>query len=314
MYNYKLFEMKKPWLILGILILIITGCNPKPGTSTSTEEDGFSFAFLTDIHLQPEKNAVEGFRQAIDTINKIHPDFVITGGDLVMDVLNQTYGRADSLYTLYREISGELTMPVYNTVGNHEVYGWHRDEEGIESHAEFGKQMFEKRIGDRYYSFDFKNWHFIILDAIYRSEEGHYIGRIDQEQIEWLKRDLEKTDKQTPIAITVHIPFITSRTQLSQGALAANTEGSVITNSREVLQLFAEHKLKLVLQGHLHYNEDLFVGNKVHFITAGAVSGRWWSNQPGDHPEEGFQMIHVKGETLSSEYIDFGWTPPGIYE
>lgn len=304
--------MKKTWLIFGILLLIISGCKTKSGKGTSSEEDAFSFAFLTDIHLQPEKNAVEGFRRAIDTINKLDPDFVITGGDLVMDVLDQTYGRADSLFFLYRKISGELNMPVYNAVGNHEVYGWHRDEEGIESHAEFGKKMYENRIGEPYYSFDFKNWHFIILDAIYRSEDGHYIGKIDQEQMEWLKTDLEKTDRQTPIAITVHIPFITSRTQLSQGALAANSEGGVITNSREVLQLFADHNLKLVLQGHLHYNEDLLVGNKVHFITAGAVSGRWWSNRPGDHPEEGFQMIHIKGETLNSEYIDFGWTPPEI--
>ena len=76
-----------------------------------------------------------------------------------------------------------------------------------------------------------------------------------------------------------------------------------------LLQLFTEHNLKLVLQGPLHFIEDLFVGNKVHFITGGAVCGRWWSNKPGDHPEEGFMMIHVKGEKLSSEYIDFGWTP-----
>jgi 3',5'-cyclic AMP phosphodiesterase CpdA len=300
-------------LISGILLLLVLGCNPKPDRSESGE-DGFSFAFLTDIHLQPEKHAVEGFRQAIDSINKLHPDFMITGGDLVMDVLDQTYGRADSLYALYQEISGELTMPVYNTIGNHEVYGWHRDEAGIESNPEFGKGMYENRLGERYYSFDHKNWHFLILDGIYRSEEGHYIGKIDQEQLDWIREDLQGTAKTTPIAISVHIPFITSRTQLSQGSLASSSPTSVITNAREVLQLFAEHNLKLVLQGHLHYSEDIFVGNKVHFITAGAVSGQWWSNRPGDQPEEGFQMIHIQGEELSSRYIDFGWTPPEIYE
>ena len=302
--------MKKSHLFLGLSLLILMGCNPKSAKTSTTEEDGFSFAFLTDIHLQPEKEAITGFRQAIDSVNKLNPDFVITGGDLVMDALDQTYGRVDSLYNLYIEVSGELNMPVYNTVGNHEVYGWHRDEEGIESNPEFGKKMFESKLGERFYSFDHKNWHFIILDAIYRSEEGHYIGKIDQEQLEWLRGDLGKTDKLTPIAITVHIPFISSRTQLSQGSLAANSEGGVITNSLEVLTLFSEHNLKLVLQGHLHFNEDLFVGNQVHFITGGAVCGLWWSNKPGDHPEEGFQMIHVKGDELSSEYIDFGWTPP----
>jgi 3',5'-cyclic AMP phosphodiesterase CpdA len=304
--------MKHVYLFLGVSLLIFTGCTPKTDKAEAAA-DGFSFAFLTDIHLQPEKEAVAGFRMAIDTINSLNPDFVITGGDLVMDVLDQTYGRSDSLFNLYKEVSGELNMPVYNAVGNHEVYGWHSSEEGIESHPEFGKKMYEKHLGKRFYSFDHKDWHFIILDAIYRSEEGHYIGKIDQEQIAWLKEDLAKTDKETPIAITVHIPFITSRTQLSQGSLAANSEGGVISNSLEVLQLFMDHNLKLVLQGHLHFNEDLFIGNKVHFITAGAVSGRWWSNRPGDFPEEGFLMVHVKGDVMSSEYIDFGWTPPEDY-
>jgi Icc protein len=301
--------MKKSSLFLAILLLILMGCNPSTTKNTTTEEDGFSFAFLTDIHLQPEKAAVAGFRQAIDSVNKLNPDFVITGGDLVMDALDQTYGRVDSLYDLYIEVSGELNMPVYNTVGNHEVYGWHRTEEGIESNPEFGKKMFESKMGERFYSFDHKGWHFIILDAIYRSEEGHYIGKIDQEQQEWLKGDLGKTDKKTPVVVSVHIPFITSATQLREGALEANSPGIVITNSLEILELFWEHNLKLVLQGHLHFNEDLFVGNKVHFITGGAVCGLWWSNEPGALSEEGFMMIHVKGDELSSEYIDYGWTP-----
>ncbi len=302
--------MKKTVVFIGLVLLVVVGCNRSPKKAAVTEEVEFSFAFLTDIHLQPEKNAVAGFQKAIESVNRLNPDFVITGGDLVMDVLDQTHGRADSLYALYKEVSSEFNMPVYNSVGNHEVYGWHRDEEGIELHPDFGKKMYENKLGERFYSFDHKDWHFIILDAIYRGEGGHYIGKIDQEQLEWLKKDLSQTDRQTPIAISVHIPFITSRTQLSRGSMAANSEGGVITNSLEVLQLFREYNLKLVLQGHLHFNEDLFVGNQVHFITGGAVCGLWWSNKTGDLPEEGFQMIHVKGDELSSEYIDFGWTPP----
>jgi len=199
---------------------------------------------------------------------------------------------------------------VYNTVGNHEVYGWHRDEKDIEQHSEFGKKMFEKRLGDRFYSFDHKGWHFIVLDAISRSEEGGYTGGIDEEQILWLAKDLQKVDKASPIAISAHMPFITSATQISRGSLAANNPGMVIPNSMEVLGLFSEHNLRLVLQGHLHYLEDIYIQNQVHFITGGAVCGEWWSNTPESKPEEGFVMVHVDGEELDWEYVDFGWTPP----
>lgn len=293
-----------------LVVILLTSCNRTSTVGSGTEDDQFTFAFLTDIHVQPELEAAKGFQKAIDTLNMMDPDFIITGGDLVMDVLNQTHGRADSLYHLYKELSGRFEMPVYNTVGNHEVYGWHRDEPGIEGHPDFGKKMFEKYLGDRYYSFDHKGWHFIILDGIYRGGEGHYIGKIDEDQVIWLTRDLLKLDKEIPIVVSTHMPFITSATQLSRGSMAANGEGGVITNSLEVLQLFKDYNLKLVLQGHLHFLEDIYVGNRVHFITAGAVCGRWWANTPESTPEEGFLLVKVKGEKLDWEYVDYGWTPP----
>jgi Icc protein len=302
--------MRKSCFYPIVALLILYGCSTDSGKKKLIEENGFSFAFLTDIHLQPERGAKAGFQWAIREVNKRNPDFVITGGDLVMDVLNQSYGRSDSLYNLYRKLSGKFDMPVYNTMGNHENYGWQRNEEGIEQHPEYGKGMFEQRIGPRYYSFDHKGWHFMILDAINLPERGVYNGKIDDEQMAWIIKELEQVDKLTPIAISSHYPFITSSSQVVRGSMAANSRGQVISNSREVLSLFSEYNLKLVLQGHLHYLEGIYVQNQVHFITGGAVSGKWWNNEPDSKPEEGFVMIHVKGEDLKWEYVDFGWTPP----
>ena len=78
---------------------------------------------MTDIHVQPENRAAEGFRKAIDKVNLLNPDFVITGGDLIMDALGQTKSRSDSLYNLYQDLMTLFKMPVYNTLGNHEVFG-----------------------------------------------------------------------------------------------------------------------------------------------------------------------------------------------
>ena len=104
------------------------------------KQEGFSFAFLTDIHLQPEQHATEGFAQAISVVNELGPDFVLTGGDLIMDALGQTFGRADSLYDLYNEMSQSLDMPVHNTLGNHEVFGYY-ESSGVDSnHPYYGDQ------------------------------------------------------------------------------------------------------------------------------------------------------------------------------
>ena len=102
-------------LIIVIFILAFISC--------TKQSESFTFVFMTDIHVQPEKRAAEGFRSAIDKVNSINPDFVITGGDLIMDALGQTQGRSDSLYNLYQNLMAQFKMPVYNTMGNHEVFG-----------------------------------------------------------------------------------------------------------------------------------------------------------------------------------------------
>jgi Icc protein len=288
-------------LLILLVVSLSQSCKKAPADDTD-----FSFAFLTDIHVQPEANATEGFKKAIAKVNELKPDFVITGGDLIMDALAQTFGRADSLYNLYSETVKGFHMPVHNTMGNHEVFGYYA-ESGIDSkHPLYGDKMFEERLGKRYYVFEFKGWRFYILDSIDEWEEGGYYGYVDAEQIAWLKKDLAGVDPETPIAISVHIPIITVQTQLHEGSTATNSRGSVITNSMELLDLFKGYNLKLVLQGHLHACEDIYV-NGTHFITGGAVSANWWKG-PRLGMEEGFLMVHVSGDEIKSEYIDYGWT------
>jgi 3',5'-cyclic AMP phosphodiesterase CpdA len=291
------------WIsLISILLLVFSAISCR---NSAPDEPDFSFAFLTDIHVQPEQNATEGFLKAIEMVNELRPDFVITGGDLIMDALGVGFERADSLYNLYAETVRGLQMPVHNTVGNHEVFGYF-EESGVDSsHPMYGDKLYEERLGKRYYAFDYKGWRFYIFDSIDELEEGGYYGHIDREQISWLRKDLEGVDRATPIAISVHIPIITVQTQIHQGSTVPNDSGAVITNSKELLDLFNGYNLKLVLQGHLHAYEDIYV-NGIRFITGGAVSGRWW-NGPRFGMEEGFLMVHISGDEFTSEYIDYGW-------
>src|SRR5690606_4731555 len=106
--------------ILKIALLIFVLFRVEIFSQSSENSNQFTFVFITDIHLQPERNAVEGFKKAIDEINNINPDFIITGGDLIYDALGVSYERADSLFNLYNETIKLINAPVYNTIGNHE--------------------------------------------------------------------------------------------------------------------------------------------------------------------------------------------------
>ena len=286
-----------------VILLLFVQCNQGPSRNNKDEE--FSFVFMTDIHVKPELRAAEGFARAIDTINALKPDFVISGGDNVFDALQASYGRADSLYFLYDSLSKQLEMPLYNTIGNHEVFGLYQAGGIDSSHEFYGKKMYEERIGDRYYSFDYKHWHFIILDGIGFTPDRKYVGVIDSLQMEWLKADLE-AHKDKPVAVSTHIPLLSVGQQVFGKPTSAFSPSEIITNAKEVRELLEQYNVKLVLQGHLHMLEDILY-NGIHYVTGGAVCARWWLG-PRNGMEEGFLKIDVSGDTFRCQYIDFKWS------
>ncbi|HOK25148.1 MAG TPA: metallophosphoesterase [Bacteroidales bacterium] len=284
-------------IVTLILFFALSGCKGK--------SDSFSFVFMSDIHLTYERNAIPGFKKAIEEVNKLKPDFVITGGDLIMDALSQRYTMADSLYNLYSEMVKEIKAPVYNTMGNHELYGIYSRSGADPSNPEYGEKMFEKRLGKSYYSFDYKGWKFLVLNSVEDTGKDRYIGFIDSTQINWIKEELQKTDTLTPVVLVTHMPFITVNSQMYRYSTASNDSGLVVVNSREVLDLFSHYNLKLVLQGHLHMVEDIYIDG-IRFITGGAVSANWWRG-PYRGDEEGFILVNVKGDDFTWKFIDYGW-------
>lgn len=290
------------------MALCLLSCRTWNEKQQSTEEENFTFVFMTDIHLRPERNAREGFQMAMEEINKLNPDFVITGGDLIDDALSATYGRADTLFNMYTEMIGYLHMPVYNTIGNHDHYGYGTP--GADTGGtDYGEGMFEKRIGPRYLSFDHKGWHFLILDGIGQGSGnyGAYIGSVDQEQLEWIREEVAELDPATPVVLVSHIPLVSIFPQIRKGPLNTDIQSEIIVNQQEVLAPFRNMNLKLVLQGHLHAIEELSMMEQVRFITGGAVSGLWWRTPDDGQFQEGFVKVDVTGGEFTWEYVDFGW-------
>jgi len=266
----------------------------------------FRFIFMTDIHVQPERSATDGFIQAIDTINSLRPDFVLTGGDLIMDALGQRFSRADSLYQIYLRCQKKIQAPVYNTFGNHEMFALYRKAGADTSNPLAGRALYEKYLGNSYYSFQHRGWKFLVLNSVQATPARAYEGGIDAEQMDWIREELRQTDTLTPICISVHIPMMTVFAQVTEGATSPNSPGVVITNAREVLSLFEGYNLKLVLQGHLHYLEDISVQG-VRFITGGSVASGWWKKVNMGVPY-GFLVLEVDGESVNWHYQTYGWT------
>lgn len=269
----------------------------------------WSFIHYTDVHVQPELRAGEGYRQAIRAMNEIkpRPALAIAGGDLVFDVFEAGFERADRLYKMYSEITRGLDMPVHQAIGNHDIFGISSASGVSKDHSEHGKKMFASRVGNgrTYRSFDFQDWHFVLLDSLFVTPELGYEGRIDQEQFDWLQNDLKSVGPKRPVVLVTHIPFFSILPILENGPTEAVSPSLVITNSKEVLSFCSDYNVRLILQGHVHIVED-HQYRKTEYVTSGAVCGNWWKGPRMGHPE-GFAVYTVDDDRIQWGYHSFGW-------
>ena len=93
---------------------------------------------------------------------------------------------------------------------------------------------------------------------------------------------------------------------IALGPTKAFKDNSIINNANEVRQLFKNYNIKMVLQGHTHFLEDIFY-EEIHYITGGAVSGSVW-NGKRYKMEEGFMHVKITSDNdFNWEYVDYGW-------
>ena len=303
LFHYSSFSKKKMTNFrsrIFTLCLLLSGFHYASFGQQANEP--FSFVFLTDIHLRPDSVASNAFDKVVNKVSEVNPDFVLSGGDQVFDVMRGNQAKSDTLYRFYAEQSKRFGKPVYNCVGNHELFAIYKESPENSSHPDYKDGMFKRYFGKTYYSFNHKGWQFITLNVL-DVENFKYIGNVDKVQLEWLKQELARIPKETPIILTVHIPLVSAYLDMYPPA-GGYPSGPAVRNRNEVLDLFKNHQLKFVLQGHLHWFEDLNIEGKTHFITGGAVAGRpsWKGNQ---HGPRGFLKFNISGDQASYEFIAY---------
>ena len=267
----------------------------------------FSFLFLTDTHLEPELNGVQGVALAMREARGIRADFAIQGGDHVFDALGVSKPRALQLYDQYGKTEQDLGLKVHHTLGNHDVFGVYTASGASPTDPLYGKKMYAERFGPTWYSFDHKDVHFVVLDSIGITDDHHYEARIDPEQLDWLRNDLAVMEQQAPrrpVIVVTHIPLATAVLFYAPPAPVA-AKGSDFINGPAVIKLLEGYNVLAVLQGHTHINERVdFHG--IPFITSGAVCGNWWHGTRYGTPE-GFTVVTVAGGRLSTRYQPTGF-------
>jgi 3',5'-cyclic AMP phosphodiesterase CpdA len=279
-----------------------------PVGATPHAEADFTFAFMGDCHIRPELDADRGCAMCFEQISASGVDFVIQGGDHIEDALEASRERATMLMDLYQRTErAHLRKPVHHVLGNHDCLGVFTKSGTTPGARDYGKQFYIDRFGPRYYSFDHKGVHFVVLDSVGITPDRNYEGHVDAEQLAWLRADLAAQPKGARIIAVTHIPLVTAM-QCYEPESWLNTphNWTFVVNGREVLRLLGEYKVMAVLQAHSHVYERIEL-NGIAFITTGAVAGADWRGSFLGTPE-GYTDITISGRFVQSRYRTYGFT------
>ena len=262
--------------------------------------------FFTDVHASAQWETPLALSRAAKAINDERPELVIGGGDFIYDGFEVSAATADPQWDVYMEMHRAIRAPVEPILGNHDLVAV-RPNDGTKPSAD-PRSVFRQKLGlDRTWRVvDAKGYRFFLLDSVEISDdELMYHGGISSEQLVWLGSELGRTDTDTPIVVATHIPFLSAIPQATKGAITPLGANHLVVNNREVLELFTNHNLLLVLQGHLHA-EEMLRWQGTTFITCGAVCGNKWRGPQYGTPE-GFGIVNLRPNRVDWEYKTYGW-------
>ena len=253
------------------------------GAAKAPAED-FSFAYISDSHLYTRDvndRFVNALLRAVDDVNALdpQPDFVLYGGDLAQ------LGQPAEL-ELGAQILKSVKAPVRMMVGEHD---WFLDM-GVKWNALFGPET---------YSFDHKGVHFVVLQSVHEKDFWTARGMTPMERMmtvagldngvqsrfevgapqrQWLKEDLAKVGRKTPVIVFSHSPLYHYYEPWNFWTVDAP----------EVQALLEPFDTVTVIHGHTHQVLTNRVGN-IHFH--GMLSTAWpWPYAPEGLPALTLQM------------------------
>jgi predicted phosphodiesterase len=163
------------------------------------------------------------YEKIVAEVANAKPDFVITVGDHIEGYQQTDTAKLDQEWKEFKAVVAPLKVPFHFTPGNHDIT------------YDNALGTFERNAGKPYYSFDYKQMHFIVLDAS-RWESS---DSLPADQLNWLAQDLAKVSKAKFKFVFFHKPFWTA---------------SVAEGKHDTLHsLFKTHGVSAVFNGHNHY-------------------------------------------------------------
>ncbi|MBO5359490.1 MAG: metallophosphoesterase [Clostridia bacterium] len=199
--------------------------------TTADNSDSFTFFHVSDSQGGSERH-YDKWANLVDTAFEMYPDaaFLMHTGDHVDH--GDNFKQWKWLFNSASEqLMSSVLMP---TAGNHENHG----EYALDDNFVLSNVPEQDTMTGVYYSFDYNNAHFIVLNSNDDEDNG-----ISQKQIEWMKADAAASDADWKFVMLHKAPY-------SNGS--HYDDDDVIALRKVLSTLMPELGIDMVLQGHDH--------------------------------------------------------------
>jgi 3',5'-cyclic AMP phosphodiesterase CpdA len=238
-------------------------------TADLAAKPDFTFALVSDPQFDREKNRdtlIQRAKAGIAELNRLAPAKVFVAGDLVNNNLPEEWN-------LFKNIFGELEVPVEVVPGNHDVLFNYDFVEASYSSAPERNPEYARTVSAALA--DAANEGFTGATALFEKFTGTKPNRIvehkdaafitvsfltmraDQSQLDFLRKALEQTKNKRHVFVVAHYPSLPAFGNNVQPQLGGD----------EVLSLLQEYRVTGYLFGHRHRN-----GFQMHERTAHVLS------------------------------------------
>jgi hypothetical protein len=208
----------------------------------------FTFAQFSDPHVgfqgPPDPLGTRAFESAVELINKSaqRPDFVLFTGDLTHDTdSRETHAQR---MQLFKSIAGRINTSAVHTVP------------GENDAALDGGVLYHEHFGESHYSFDHRGVHFVALDNVSRGRP-----EVGADQLAWLKADVARFPKTTPIVVFTHRPLFDLKPEWEW----FTADGDAVMN------VLAPYQNVTVLYGHIHRHHFQQNGKVRHYAARSLI-------------------------------------------
>jgi len=197
---------------------------------------------LTNLSIPLIKKLIEEIN------NKIKPDICISLGDLIEDT-NNYYQDIKNIKFILSELKN-IKVPFFTVLGNHDLRSMKK------------RKDIEKILGydNATFSIDVQDYHFVFLSPsiqINISDNNGGIKKtqnISNEEILWLKHDLEKN--KLPTLIFCHYGLAEDDMK-NNWWFESNPQDALLSNRNEVKNILNDKNIIAVFSGHQHWTKEL---------------------------------------------------------